>query len=760
MQGGGEMGVLARSINWFTTPLGNPEEWPAPLKTMVSTTLENKIGMYIAWGKEYTQIYNDAYRPILGRAKHPKAMGISTKETFSEIWETIGPMFEEVMNGKSVGFPDFMLPLERNGFVEECYFDFSYSPIRLENGEVGGVLVTVIETTEKIKSIRQIKESEEKFQFAIDAAELGTWDLDPKTRKFNANPRLRKMFGFIPEGEIEFKFNVILESDRERVVGEMNRAFQKSSGGIYDIEYTIIDPDSALPRKIRAKGKTTFNENDEPIRFNGVLEDITDHEIARQAVIESESNLRNLVMNAPVAICVFKGENYITEIANDSMLELMGKSREEIINKPIFESLHEVSAQGLESILEGVYTSGKNFSATERPLTLPRNGSIKLCYINFIYEPFRDGDGNITGVIAVALDVTEHVEARIKIEESEERARLAIESSKIGTFDLDMINDKLITSDRLNSIYGLDHELSHEEFVNICHPEDRPKRDKAFQEALQTGNLTYEIRVLLKDKSIKWIRAEGKIFFDREKRPYRLIGTVLDITTAMDVQRQKDDFLAIASHELKTPLTSVKGYTQILSSLVKKGDQVTSLNILKKTERQVNKMTKLIHNFLDVSKLETSNLQLHEENFDLNELVSETINYFNLPDNKERLKFKTGDLPVVKADRSKIGHVIDNFISNALKYSSKDKLVQIQTECDKTQVIFKVKDQGVGINETSKEKIFQRFYRADNVKNDSSSGFGIGLYLSSEIIKLHKGKVWFESNEGQGSTFYFSLPIE
>ncbi|MDQ6608672.1 MAG: histidine kinase, partial [Bacteroidota bacterium] len=159
LSGGGEMGALIRAKNWKNTPLGHPRHWPQSLQTMVGVMLENPFGMYIAWGKEYTQIYNDGYRPILGSTKHPNALGISTKETFKEIWHIIGPMFEGVMNGKAVGFPDFMLPLNRNGFVEECYFDFSYSPIRKEDGAVGGVLVTVIETTNKKKAEEALKES-------------------------------------------------------------------------------------------------------------------------------------------------------------------------------------------------------------------------------------------------------------------------------------------------------------------------------------------------------------------------------------------------------------------------------------------------------------------------------------------------------------------------------------------------------------------------------------------------------------------------
>ena len=118
LQRGGEMGELIRTKDWSTTSLGEPSSWPQSLRTMVAVMLDNPFGMYIAWGHDYIQLYNDAYRPILGSTKHPQALGIGTRETFAEIWHIIGSMFEGVMRGKAVGFSDFMLPLNRNGFVE------------------------------------------------------------------------------------------------------------------------------------------------------------------------------------------------------------------------------------------------------------------------------------------------------------------------------------------------------------------------------------------------------------------------------------------------------------------------------------------------------------------------------------------------------------------------------------------------------------------------------------------------------------------
>ena len=156
LAGGGEMGALMRSIDWSKTAVGPASAWPQSLRTALSILLETGFPMYIAWGPEFIQFYNDGYRPILGSTKHPAAMGRSTRETFAEIWDIIGPMFEGVMQGIATTVVDFLLPLDRHGFVEECYFIFSYSPIREETGNVGGVLVTVTETTERVLGARRL----------------------------------------------------------------------------------------------------------------------------------------------------------------------------------------------------------------------------------------------------------------------------------------------------------------------------------------------------------------------------------------------------------------------------------------------------------------------------------------------------------------------------------------------------------------------------------------------------------------------------
>lgn len=173
LSGGGEMGKLIRSIDWSKTAAGPVDQWPQSLRTAISIMLNAQFPMYIAWSDAFIQFYNDGYRPILGSTKHPAAMGTSTKVTFAEIWHIIGPMFEGVMQGKAVGFTDFLLPLDRHGFTEECYFIFSYSPIKQENGLTGGVLVTVTETTERLLGERRLRTLRELGDRAAKAKNIG-----------------------------------------------------------------------------------------------------------------------------------------------------------------------------------------------------------------------------------------------------------------------------------------------------------------------------------------------------------------------------------------------------------------------------------------------------------------------------------------------------------------------------------------------------------------------------------------------------------
>ena len=177
LAGGGEMGALARALDWTATPLGAVSGWPQSLRTAVSIVFESTFPMMLAWGPAFTQIYNDPFRPILGSSKHP-ALGKGTADTFAEAWHIVGPLFAQVVAGQGVGFHDMLVPLDRDGYLEECYFAYTYTPVRDESGGVGGLLVACTETTARVLAERRLRVLRELASAAAQAKhEHEAWSL-------------------------------------------------------------------------------------------------------------------------------------------------------------------------------------------------------------------------------------------------------------------------------------------------------------------------------------------------------------------------------------------------------------------------------------------------------------------------------------------------------------------------------------------------------------------------------------------------------
>ncbi|RJQ36065.1 PAS domain-containing protein [Candidatus Microgenomates bacterium] len=229
-----------------------------------------------------------------------------------------------------------------------------------------------------------------------------------------------------------------------------------------------------------------------------------------------------------------------------------------------------------------------------------------------------------------------------------------------------------------------------------------------------------------------------------------------DITQRKEIERRKDEFISIASHELKTPLTSAKAYIQILQKYAEKTQENISREYLGRVNEQLIKLTNIVNNVLDVSRIKAGNLTLNEELFNINDLIKELVKDFKTVEKKYKFVVKGKIKEVVLADKDRVSQVIINLISNAIKYSSKSKKIIISFFSDKENVIVSVKDFGMGISKENQEKIFDRFYRINESRR--LPGLGLGLYISSEIVRYFGGKLWVKSAEKKGSTFYFTLP--
>ncbi|HZG00746.1 MAG TPA: PAS domain-containing protein, partial [Chitinophagales bacterium] len=261
-----------------------------------------------------------------------------------------------------------------------------------------------------------------------------------------------------------------------------------------------------------------------------VCHETTEKILAQKKSQEANRRFYTNVMQAPVAMCVLRGRSFVVEIANERVLEIWGKRAADVMYKPIFDGLPEVRNQGLEELLENVYTTGETFTASERPVDLPRNGRVETRYLNFVYQPLREPGGGVTGIMAVANDVTDQVKTRQAITDLEERWRLAIDASGVGTFDWNMKNDDLLCSPRFFEIFGFPNEVDYQTTTERIHPDDVGIHAKAHLVALQTGKLEYECRIVRSDGAIVWIRADGKVYRDADGVPKRMLGTLKDIT--------------------------------------------------------------------------------------------------------------------------------------------------------------------------------------------------------------------------------------
>ncbi len=430
LSGSGEMGNLIRNKDWINTPLGSPETWPASLRTIVSVMLDNPLGMYIAWGKEFIQIYNDGFCPILGSSKHPQALGTSAAVTFSETWDTMCPIFKKVMQGEAVRETDVRVTSNPNRIKEEYYFDLSYSPIRNDDGRPVGVLITAIETANKKKVENELKEAKERMEYAINAAEIATWVFDPKNETFVCDQLVKDWFG-LPEGEefpLELAMEKLIPKDKEPIQKAIEQSLQFSSG-IIDHEFTMIHPVTGQLKILRVRGKAVFNKDKIAYKLYGILQDITNEALAQRKIKESTVNFMNMVLQAPFSIAVLRGPNYVVEVANDNALELWQREREEIIGNPILESIPELTDQGIKELLDDVYQYRSSFSAKEMAVRILKNGRLQENFVNFNYQALLNVEGVSEAILVIGVNVTDLIKTRRHVEESEKRLRSIVENS-------------------------------------------------------------------------------------------------------------------------------------------------------------------------------------------------------------------------------------------------------------------------------------------------------------------------------------------
>ena len=360
-------------------------------------------------------------------------------------------------------------------------------------------------------------------------------------------------------------------------------------------------------------------------------------------------------------------------------------------------------------------------------------------------------------------------EIELLFQESKDRLQRAVEAAGLGTWDYNPLTGELISDSRCKEMFGLlpFADIDYPHFIRLIHPDDRNHIELVLQRALKganNGEYENEFRtVATGDEQIKWIKSKGKAYFNTQGVAYRLVGTSLDITVqkildqaTKELLKKKDDFMSIASHELKTPITSLKASLQLLNKM-KEDPNKMLVPLIEQANKSMEKVTTLIENLLNTNKLNEGQLHLNKTTFVIAKMIADCCQHIRAEGDYTLITEGDKEL-MIYADLDRIDQVVINFVNNAIKYAPGGKKIHVNIEKKNNMAKVSVSDSGPGIPPEKLPHLFDRYYRADS-SGMQYSGLGLGLYISAEIIKKHKGLIGVDSELRKGSTFWFTLPL-
>jgi len=394
-----------------------------------------------------------------------------------------------------------------------------------------------------------------------------------------------------------------------------------------------------------------------------------------------------------------------------------------------------------------------------------KDGTLFLVAVSV--SPIKDENENIIGASKIARDITEQKSSEQK------QAMLAaiVDSSDDAIVSKDLSGIITSWNHGAEKIFGYSAAEAIGKHITLIIPEDRLDEETVIINKIRKGERVNHFETIRKRKDGTPINISVAVSPVKDKNG-KVIGAskvARDITEKAEIEKQrqlyterlqeishyKDEFMAMASHELKTPLTVIKANLQILEH---KMQDDTKVDFVNKTLSQVNKLTNLIADLLDVSKIQTGALELNRSNFELIPFLEEVIEDIQQTSPEHKIIFNAAEKNIVaRADRDRLEQVVINLLTNAIKYSPGAKEVMVDVYTKDNNIVVAIRDKGIGIPQDDMDKVFTRFFRVRGLAS-TFSGSGIGLYISSEIIKRHGGKMWVESEIDKGSAFYFTVP--
>jgi two-component system, OmpR family, sensor histidine kinase VicK len=531
----------------------------------------------------------------------------------------------------------------------------------------------------------------------------------------------------------------------------------------------------------------------------------------------SESQLLSILSLSKDATAIYVTEELIIQYANDAMLAFWGKGRD-IIGQTFEEAIPELNGQCFAAQLKEVMRTGITKTGDAVPAETLIDGKLQSKYYRYEYKAIKDENGETYCILHTAEDVSREVFGELAMmrslehQEALERERALNEELSASNEELNVLNEEFrLTQEeltRLNNeleqrVAARTRELSESEerframaegsgiliavsdetkngiyfntawsnltgrsvddflgfgWADLIHPEDRNRYLEAYLSAFKTkAYFTDEFRILNRNGDYRWLLANGTPRFLPDGTFAGYISSCMDITSLKEAEQRKDDFISIASHELKTPLTSLKASLQLMLREKDTASSQLLSKLIEQANRSMAKITGLVEDLLNSSQIKEGRLHINRSTFVIGDLLNGCCNHIKLFGSHE-LIFQGDQTLQVYADEHRIEQVVVNLVNNAVKYASKNKKIYISVEKQENFIKIAVRDEGPGVDPEKIARLFDRYYRVDYT-DTHYSGLGLGLYISAEIVKQHGGQIGAESELGKGSVFWFTLPL-
>lgn len=530
--------------------------------------------------------------------------------------------------------------------------------------------------------------------------------------------------------------------------------------------------------------------------------------------MHNAATISTLLETAPFAVVVYEGPERRVTLSNPRHNEMVGGRHE--LGKPLLESMPEIAGQPIIAMLDHTYQTGETTTVRAFAVQLMRDGVLQDCYFDITSQPMRDADGKITGVLNSAVEVTDHVRARQRIEFLSQVSSAFVQAELDRDSLVPVLVDQIVPSwaeacsvvlrlsDGSLELAGWKHanpiaEAKMRELIakepgvlssglaarmmkaegTLFLPKIDPEvtwrgRSPAFMDfvaqhplgslisvPLRTGRAVFGALTAIRPPSARTMTHEDKALLEEIANLASLaIETAQRYAETRAAVRLRDDFLAIASHELRTPLTSLQLQLEAASHTLERDESPVNPKLSRKLEtanRQVARLSKLVDNLLDVSRISLGKLKLELEDLDVSEVVREAAERQWSAAQAVGCGLSVKTEPGIKGrwDRVRIEQVLTNLLTNALKYGAgKPVEVSIERHGERARIV--VRDYGLGVRPEDRARIFDRFERA--VPSANYGGLGLGLYISKQIVEAHGGTIDVSSVPDQGATFTVELP--